>query len=107
MEKRIYYKLIFVGGQFTDLGASSTSVVDLDELITPGAYITNNTGATYVNNKPSGVSRGFRVDVIPSMTGGSYVRQRLQEYNSLTMYERVTVNGGTSWSPNWTIVQGS
>lgn len=98
-----------VGGQSIDLGASSTNPVDLNTLTTPGAYHQLNTGVDKVTNKPSGAgSRGFRIEVIPALgLGTTYIRQRYQEYNSIDLYERVTANGGSSWSPGWTKVQGA
>lgn len=92
-----------------DLNPSSSNPVNLATLLTTGSYYCNtNTAAAYVSDKPTTNSRGFRIWVTNALQyGTNYIRQRYQEYNSLDVYERYTVNGGSSWAANWTKVQGT
>ena len=92
-----------------DLDPSSTNLVNLNSLVTPGSYYCATNAATaYVSNLPTNNSKGFRIWVTNALQyGTNYIRQRYQEYNSLDVYERYTTNGGTSWATSWTKVQGA
>ena len=100
-----YYALY--GG--TPLHATSSSHYDLDTLIDVGSYYcTANVIAQYFDNKPTNDNYAFRVWVsAPTSTSSSYVRQRFQYYNRMTIYERVSASdSGISWG-DWYLVQNN
>lgn len=92
---------------YTNIGASSENIVDLNTITTYGVYRHSDGNQQYVTNKPSGCTRVFRLVVERSAyASNSYIRQRYQEYNSSVVYERYSTNTGSSWS-SWVKVQGN
>ena len=90
----------------SNLSASDTNNVDLNTLTSANSYYQPATAnVIYVTNKPSSVTSAFRLYVSnPTGTSSTYLRQRIQQFNSIDIYERISTNSGSTWT-DWTLVQ--
>lgn len=94
---------------YTTGGGTSSSHVDMNTLKNPGVYAGN--GSYYycgdVSVAPPTTSY-FRLEVVVSRGTGTstYLRQRMQAYQSRVVYERYSSDDGSTWS-DWAQVQGS
>lgn len=97
-----YYSLN--GG--TDVAATSSSTKNLNTYTIVGSYYLNqSSNAQYVSNKPTTTNKAFRMWVTASTgTSSAYKRQRFRYYDDFNVYERYSINSGSSWT-TWRTVQ--
>lgn len=94
--------------RYTFLGASSTNLIDLNDITTVGTYAQyNDATAQYVSNKPITSNYSFRLIVERTRNTDNYLRQRFQAYNSHVVYERRSNNSGSFAGSTWQRVQGN
>jgi len=85
---------------------TSSSHYNLNLLTEIGTYaITNNSNASYFDNRPITSSTAFRVVVYKTRDSDNYIAQRFCYSGSTDAYERYSTNGGTSWG-SWYKVTG-
>lgn len=89
-----------------DLGASSSNQIDLNNVTDTGSwYCQTNDASQYVAHKPTSTNHAFRLWVsAPTGTSNPYRAQRYQLFDSKSVYERLTIDGGSSWG-DWVMVQ--
>lgn len=95
-------------GDSVDLALTSSNTINLNSFITLGTYHNGyDARSTYCSNRPTTNNRGFKLYVMSCLgSGTTYVRQRYQERDTSTVYERYTENSGSTWT-DWVKVQGA
>ena len=90
----------------TELGASSSNAVNLDNITTQGTYYNRtSSNAQYISNRPNTNNEIFRLWVYDC--GGSTIIQRYRANSMAITYERMGLSswGGMFTWGNWVLVQ--
>lgn len=90
----------------SELGASSSNAVDLNNITTQGTYYNGtSSNAQYISNRPNTDNEIFRLWVYDC--GGSTIIQRYRANSMAITYERMGLNswGGMFTWGNWVLVQ--